>query len=151
MAVQTKNQLVAIDPRSDKVVAHYDLKKGKHPHGFYIDAAGNRAYISCQGDNRLIVFNLKSHQEETVFPVEPDPDVLAFDSELKLLYVACESGGVSLFKAENGRLTKLGNADVGPNCHTVAVDSTTHKAYFPLKNLNGAPVLRIMAPSQIPP
>jgi len=150
VAVQTRNQLVAIDPQSDKITARYDLKKGDHPHGFYIDAPRNRAYISCQGDNKLIVFNLDSYQEEDVFPVEPDPDVLSFDSELNMLYVACESGGVSIFKADNGKLTKLGDADVGPNSHTVAVDSKTHKAYFPLKNLNGAPVLRIMIPLRTP-
>src|SRR5882762_9090338 len=146
VAVQTKNQLVAIAPQTDKITARYDLKKGDHPHGFYIDAPRNRAYISCQGDNKLIVFNLATHQEEDVFPVEPDPDVLAFDSELNLLYVACESGGVSIFKADNGKLTKLGDADVGPNSHTVAVDSKTHKAYFPLKNVDGKPMLRVMVP-----
>jgi DNA-binding beta-propeller fold protein YncE len=151
VAVQTRNQLVAIDPQADRIVARYDLKKGKHPHGFYIDAPRNHAYISCQGDNKLIVFNLESHQEEDVFPVGSGPDVLAFDKELKLLYVACESGGVSIFKAEQGKLAKLGDADVGPNSHTVAVDSETHKAYFPLKNVNGAPVLRIMAPAQSAP
>jgi DNA-binding beta-propeller fold protein YncE len=147
VAVQTKNQLVVIDPQSDKIIARHDLKKGKHPHGFYIDAVRGRAYISCQGDNKLIVFNLQSHQEEEVFPVKEDPDVIAFDNGLNLLYVACESGGVSNFKAAMGKLTKLGHADVGPNSHTVAVDSKTHKAYFPLKNLNGSPVLRIMVPN----
>ena len=147
VAVQTRNQLVAIDPRTDKITARYELKKGDHPHGFYIDAPRHHAYISCQGDNKLIVFNLDLHEEEAVFDVQPDPDVLSFDSELKLLYVACESGGVSLFKAENGKLTKLGDAEVGPNSHTVAVDSRTHKAYFPLKNVNGKPVLRIMQPT----
>jgi len=144
VAVQSRNQLVAIDPQSEKLVARYDLKKGKHPHGFYIDSGANRAYISCQGDNKLIVFNIKSHQEEQVFEVKEDPDVLAYDRGLKLLYVACESGGISLFKADNGHLTKLGDVDVGPNSHTVAVDSKTHKSYFPLKDVNGSPVLRIM-------
>ena len=147
VAVQTKNQLIAIDPQTDKIVARYDLKKCDHPHGFYIDAPRNRAYISCQGNDKLVVFNLETHQEEDVFPVKSGPDVLAFDSELKLLYVSSESGGVSIFKVDNGKLTKLGDADVGPNSHTVAVDSKTHKAYFPLKNVNGKPVLRIMQPT----
>ena len=148
VAVQTRNQLVAIDPQTDKITARFDLKKGDHPHGFYIDTPRNRAYISCQGDNKLIVFNLKTHDEEEVFPVGSDPDVLAFDTDLNLLYVSSESGAVSLFKQENGKLTRLGDADVGPNSHTVAVDSKTHKSYFPLKNVNGRPVLRIMVPVQ---
>ena len=109
VAVQTKNQLVAIDPQTDKIVARYDLKKGKHPHGFYIDEMANRAYLSCQENNRLIVFNLQSHQEEDAFPVKESPDVLAFDRELKLLYVACESGGVSHWR-RHGVAVDLGHA-----------------------------------------
>lgn len=146
VAVQTRNQLVAIDPQTDNIVARYDLKLGRHPHGFYLDAPRNRAYISCQEDNKLIVFNLESHAEEQVFPVGGDPDVLAFDTSLNLLYVACESGVVSLFKAADGKLVKLGDAKVGLNSHTLAVDPRTHKAYFPLKNHNGSPALRIMVP-----
>jgi DNA-binding beta-propeller fold protein YncE len=151
VAVQTRNQLVAIDPHTDKITARYDLKTGKHPHGFYIDPSQNRAYISCQDDDKLIVFNLATHTEEDVFPVGGGPDVLAFDSELKLLYVACESGGVSMFQASDGKLTKLGDASVGPNSHTLAVDSQTHKVYLPLKNVNGRPVLRIMVPNDLGP
>ncbi|MDB6056776.1 MAG: hypothetical protein JWO95_620 [Verrucomicrobiales bacterium] len=147
VAVQTRNQLVAIDPQTDSIVGRYDLKKGDHPHGFYIDAPAHRAYVSCQGDNKLIVFNLKTHEEEDVFPVSADPDVISFDRGLNLLYVACESGAVSMFRAHNGKLTKIGDTEVGPNSHTVAVDPQTHKSYFPLKSINGKPLLRIMRPS----
>ncbi len=146
VAVQTRNQMVSIDPKTDKIVGRIDLKGGKHPHGFYICAEANRAFISCQDDNKLVVFNLASHAEEQVFDVGRDPDVLAFDGDLKLLYVACEGGGVSIFKWRGDKLTKEGDEEVGPNSHTVAVDSKTHKSYFPLKNINGKPILRIMHP-----
>lgn len=147
VAVQTRNQMVAIDPKTDKIIARYDVKGGKHPHGFYICAEANCAFISCQDDNKLVVFNLGSHKEEEVFDVGSDPDVLAFDKELKLLYVACEGGSASIFKWRGDKLTKEGDESVGPNSHTVAVDSKTHKSYFPLKNVNGKPVLRIMRPA----
>jgi DNA-binding beta-propeller fold protein YncE len=147
VAVQTRNQMVAIDPKRDTIAARYDLKGGKHPHGFFIFADANRAFISCQDDNKLIVFNLSTHAEEQVFDVGADPDVLAFDSELKLLYVACEGGVVSIFKWSGQKLEKVGDESVGPNCHTVAVDSKTHRTYFPLKNIDGKPTLRIMQPT----
>ena len=35
---------------------------------------------------------------------------------------------------------------VGPDAHAVAVDWATHKSYFPLKNVRGHTVLRIMSP-----
>ena len=75
------------------------------------------------------------------------PDVLAFDRGLQLLYVACESGVVSVFKYVDDQLRKIGDTDVGPNSHSVSVDQKTHKIYFPLKNVNGTPLLRIMSPT----
>jgi hypothetical protein len=54
---------------------------------------------------------------------------------------------VSIFKCGE-TLTKLADQGVGPNCHTAAVDSETHKVYFPLKNLHGSPGLRIMSPGK---
>jgi YVTN family beta-propeller protein len=144
--VQTRNELVEINPETDKIQARYHLPGGEHPHGLYIDDQHGKAYIACEGDNKLVVFDMKSHSVENVFPVGNGPDVLAFDRGLQLLYVACESGSVSVFRHSNGKLQKVGNVNVGPNSHSISVDSETHHAYFPLKNVNGSPVLRIMAP-----
>jgi len=145
--VQTRNELVEINPETDKIQARYHLSGGEHPHGFYIDDQHGKAYIACEGDNKLLVFDMKNHSVENVFPVADGPDVLAFDRGLQLLYVACESGSVSVFRFSHGKLEKLGNVKVGANSHSVSADSQTHRAYFPLKNVNGSPVLRIMAPA----
>jgi hypothetical protein len=60
--------------------------------------------------------------------------VLAFDSSSRRLYVAAETGVVAVF-AEHGRgLTKLGQALLAPEAHTVAVDARTHLVYFPLQS-----------------
>ena len=147
--VQTRNELVEINPETDKVQARYHLSGGEHPHGFYIDDQNGKAYIACEGDNKLLIFDMKNHSVENVFPVAGGPDVLAFDRGLQLLYVACESGAVSLFRYSSGKLEKVGNVNVGPNSHSVSVDSETHRAYFPLKNVNGSPILRIMTPANI--
>ena len=147
--VQTRNEFVEINPETDKIQARYHLSGGKHPHGFYIDDQNGKAYIACEGDNKLLVFDMKNHSVENVFPVANGPDVLAFDRGLQLLYVACESGAVCLFRHSSGKLAKVENVNVGPNSHSVSVDSETHRAYFPLKNVNGSPILRIMMPGNI--
>jgi len=144
-AVQTKNELVAIDPASDKIIARYPMKGGKQPHGFYIDAAHHRAYVSCEGNAKLLVFNLETHAIEDSFSVGWIPDVLAFDPGLNRLYVAAELGPVSVFRfsESQNRLVSEGQIDVGGDDHSVSVDPETHKVYFPLKE---GPVLRIMMP-----
>lgn len=45
--VQTRNELVEINPTTDKTQARYSLKGSEHPHGFYIDAEHRKAYIAC--------------------------------------------------------------------------------------------------------
>jgi DNA-binding beta-propeller fold protein YncE len=145
--VQTRNDFVEINPETDKIQARYPLPGAEHPHGFYIDDQHSKAYIACEGNNKLIVFNLKTHAVEATFPLGNGPDVLAFDRELQILYVACESGVVSMFKYLDDQLRKIGDTDVGPNSHSVSVDQKTHKIYFPLKNVNGTPLLRIMSPT----
>jgi len=35
-----------------------------------------------------------------------------------------------------------------PHAHTVSVDSDTHLVYFPLQNIEGHPLLRIMEPNR---
>ena len=77
--VQTRNELVEINPETDKIQARYHLSGGEHPHGFYIDDQNGKAYIACEGDNKLLVFDMKNHSVENVFPVADGPDVLAFD------------------------------------------------------------------------
>jgi DNA-binding beta-propeller fold protein YncE len=144
---QTRDELVAINPETDTIQARYHLRGGGHPHGLAIDDQHRKAYIAGQGDNRLLVFDMKTHTIEDVFPVGDGPDVLAFDRELQTLYVACESGSVSIFKYSDGKLQKAGQINVGPNSHSVSVDAKTHRVYFPLKNVNGSPILRIMMPA----
>jgi len=129
------------------IQARYRLPGGAHPHGFYIDDQHGKAYIACEGDNKLLVFDMKNHSVDNVLPLAEGPDVLAFDHSSQLLYVACESGSVSMFRFSNGKLEKLGDVKVGANSHSVSVNSETHRAYFPLKNVNGSPTLRIMTPA----
>ena len=50
---------------------------------------------------------------------------------------------MKIFQEANRTLEPVGELHL-PHGHTVAVDPTTHLVYFPLEDLNGKPVLRIM-------
>jgi hypothetical protein len=81
-----------------------------------------------------------------VHEVGEDPDVLAFDPGLKLLYVSAESGNITVFRESGKSLAWVGKLFL-PHGHTVSVDPDTHLVYFPLEKLDGHPVLRIMEPA----
>ena len=85
------------------------------------------------------------------FGVGDSPDVLAFDTASKRLYISAHSGVVAVAVERGRKLVKLGQAFLASNAHTVAVDPTTHLVYFPLeRGSGGRPELRIMAPKAAP-
>jgi 6-phosphogluconolactonase (cycloisomerase 2 family) len=78
--------------------------------------------------------------------VPDDPDVLAWDPALRRLYVAAESGVLSVFWLDGAALKPAGQIRA-PHAQTVSVDPRTHRVYLPLENINGHPVLRIYEPA----
>jgi DNA-binding beta-propeller fold protein YncE len=144
--VQTRNELIEIDPTVDRVVARFPLPGARHNHGLFIDPQEHLAFIACEGNDKLLVFDMSSRRIAQSFDVGSDPDVLAFDTASRTLYIAGEAGIVSMFSVKGAEVTKIGEGRLGPNAHVVAVDPVTHRSYFPLKNLSGQPVLRVMEP-----
>jgi YVTN family beta-propeller protein len=147
VTVPKKNELVAIDPQTRKISARYQIRGGKHPHGLLIDPNARLAFIGCEKDQKLTVMDLKTFQEIGFSPVGRDPDIMALDPQLGYLYVASESGSVYMFRIRNRKLEKIDVFPVGENAHSVEVDPKTHFVYFPLRQVNKQPVLRIMKPA----
>ncbi len=151
VAVQTANQLAVIDPATLTVVRRITLDQVVgYPHGVYVDAPNRLAFIAGEESGTLGVLDLRTLQLRQVLPLGSDPDVLAFDPELKRLYVAAESGIVAVFEERNGALVQLGWYRA-PKAHSVAVDPATHRVYLPLANVSGRPVLRVLVPKENEP
>jgi hypothetical protein len=60
--------------------------------------------------------------------------------------VAGESGDVSEFSVAGNAISKSGESFLARNAHVVAVQPSTHEIYFPLMNVDGKTILRIMQP-----
>jgi DNA-binding beta-propeller fold protein YncE len=143
VAVHEKNELVTIDPLRSRITARTPLTWLDDPHGIALDVENHLAFVAGQSNNKLIVVDLNTMQIGPPFSVGRDPDVLAFDNGSKRLYVASESGQIKVFHEANRSIEFEGELHL-PHGHTVAVDSKTHLVYFPLEDVNGKPVLRIM-------
>jgi DNA-binding beta-propeller fold protein YncE len=145
VAVHEKNELVAIDPAKLEIIGRYPVPGVKEPHGISLDVDNRLAFVAGAGNHMLALVDLSTMKTLGTYPVGDDPDVLAFDPRLKQLYVSAESGNVWVYR-ENGKgLVAVGNFFM-PHAHTVCVDPNTHLVYFPLENIDGRPLLRIMAP-----
>lgn len=144
---QTRAELVEINPDTDMILRRIPVPGANGNHGLLIDSDGRRAFIACEGNDTFIALDLATGKALATFSVGKDPDVLAIDPGRRELYVAGESGQVTLFKLGTNTVSKVAESFVGPDAHVVAIDPSTHQIYFPLMNLGGRTILKIMIPS----
>jgi DNA-binding beta-propeller fold protein YncE len=145
--VQSRNELAAIDPAKETIVAKYPLGCD-HPHGFIIAPKVSVGYAACDGNDRLVTVDLASGRVLETQAIAHDPDVLAIDADLNRLYVATESGTLSVFDIAAARApVSLGDAFIAEGAHAVAIDPMTHRLYFALANVHGHAMLKVLAPA----
>ncbi len=147
VAVRPPDELVAFDPLTGTVTKRIRLPGCHGAHGVAVDAATRRAFVACEDNARLSVVDLDTDRQVALEQVGPDPDVVALDAELTRLYVAAESGVVSVFDiGRHGTVHKLGEGRLASRAHTIAIDPRSHRVFFPLEDVGGHPVLRVMQP-----
>lgn len=150
--IQSRNELAVIDPANLKIIVHYALAGGEHPHGLAIATGHAIGYVACDGNDRLLTVDLATGKVFDNQPVAHDPDVLAIDPQTRRLYVASESGKLSTFDiAWATRPRSLGDVFIGHGAHSVAVDPASHRLYFPLADVDGHSVLRVLVPADEKP
>lgn len=148
--VQTRAEVAVIDPSGPgpgTVERRVPLAGCRSNHGLQVDATAGLAYVACVGNSTLLVLDLASLDVLGRFGVGSGADVLALDDAARRLYVAAESGVVSVFAVEGRGLRPLGRRRLATKAHSVAVDPATHHVFFPLEDLDGKPVLRVMEPT----
>lgn len=143
VAVQTRNELVAIDPLTDSVVDRIPVPGIERPHGFYIDAAHGLIYVTGEENGRVGVLDVRTRQLVHTYAVGRDPDVLDLDHNPRRLFIAAESGVIAPFEVRGDSLIPLPRY-TAPRAHSIAVDPASHLVYVPLENVGGQSVLRIL-------
>ena len=143
--LQDQNIFAVIDPMTDEVVGRYPVGRCVGNHGMTLDPERHRAFLSCEGNNLMTVFNLDTHRPIAFLEMAAAPDVIKIDAALKRVYVACSSGAISVFQMDDAdHYRKIEDFKVQPRVHTVAVDPATHRLYTPEQEEDGKPVARMI-------
>lgn len=146
VGVQTRDELAEIDPATSKLVRRYPLRGCSSSHSVVIDTEQRAAFVGCQKNLRVVRLDLQSGKVQDSSGVGVGVDVLALDPGLHRLYAASESGVVSVYDVSGHQLRRIAQAFLHLNAHVVAADPATHRVYFPLRDVGGKPVMRVMEP-----
>jgi DNA-binding beta-propeller fold protein YncE len=143
--LQDRNLFAEIDPATDTVVARYPVGECRGNHGMALDPEHHRAFLSCEKNNLMTVFNLDTHRPIAYLPMADGADVIKYDPGLRRIYVACYSGVISVFHEDDpDHYRKLQDFPVQPKVHSLAVDAETHRVYAPEQEDNGRPAARMI-------
>ncbi len=143
--LQDLNVFAVIDPATDQVVGRYPVGRCKGNHGMALDPEHHRAFLSCEGNDLMTVFDLDRHEPVAFLPLAGGPDVIKFDPGLGRIYAACYSGAISVFHEDDpDHYRKLEDFPVQHAVHSLAVDPQTHRVYTPEQEENGKPVARMV-------
>lgn len=142
--VQARNQLAVIDPATRAIIRRVPLPGCDHDHGLALDSPDRLAFIACDGNAALLTLDLSTWQVTGTAAVGEGPDVLAYDPRASRLYVAAESGQVTVLQRHDRRLDAIHSGYLADNAHVVAVDPAGGRSYYPVPAaLSGHPALLI--------
>ena len=143
--LQDQNIFAVIDPETDQVIARYPVGKCEGNHGMALDPEHHRAFLSCEGNELMTVFDLDKHAPIAFLKMPGGPDVIKFDPGLGRIYVACYSGAIAVFHQDDpDHYRNLEDFRVQHAVHSLAVDLKTHRIYTPEQEEDGKSVARMV-------
>ena len=143
---QSSNQLAVIDPATRTVIRRVPLPGCSEDHGLALDSAARLAFIACDITSALLTVDMNTWRVTGTAVVGVEPDVVAFDGHAGRLYVAAESGSVTVLQLRGSRLHVIYSGYLGDDAHVVAVDPATGRSYFPvLSASSGHPAVLVCA------
>lgn len=150
--LQDQNIFAVIDPATNKVIGRYGVGRCRGNHGMAIDQDHHRAFLSCEENDLMTVFDLDKHAPIEFLPLASGPDVIKFDPGLGRIYVACYSGSISVFRQDDAdHYRKVEDFRVQHAVHSLAIDLSNHRVYAPEQEENGKGVAKMVVYEAVAP
>ena len=135
--LQSQNQLAVINPGTRTVIRRVPLPGCNDDHGLALDGPARLAFIACDVNSVLLTVDLNTWQVTGTANVGVEPDVVVFDGHTGRVYVASESGWVTVLQRDGRRARVIDFEFLGDNAHSLAVDPATGRSYFPVLKASG--------------
>jgi YVTN family beta-propeller protein len=143
--LQDIHRFAVIDPKDDGVIVQYPVAGCRGNHGMALVPQQRRAFLVCEENNLLAVFDLEKHAVVQFFPLPDGGEVVKADPERRRIFVACSSGAITAIQAlASGQYEKIADVPVEKRVHRLAIDPGTGHLYVPEEQETGLPVSRLV-------
>ncbi len=137
--IEDRNEIVRVDTKTLKVIAHYPLAPCEAPSGLAFDAVKRRLFAAC--DNRLMaVVNADTGAVVTTVPIGDGPDAAGFDPGTHLAFSSNGGGTLTVVEDQGGdRYQVTQNVSTQAGARTMALDEKTHTVFLSAAKLGPPP------------
>jgi DNA-binding beta-propeller fold protein YncE len=141
VAMRSRDELAVIDPGAMTVVRRVALPDCDSPHGLAIDQQHELVFVGCYNNATLLIVDQSSWRIVGTAPVGQGPDVLAYDTVARRVYVAAESGILAVLVLHDSTVAVIRSDHLADDAHVVVIDPRTHRSYYPAPGGPSGPVL----------
>lgn len=128
--VEDKNEIVAIDAATFKVLGHWSIAPADGPTGLAYDAKTKRLFAGC--DKVLVVLDANNGTVVDKIIIGDGCDGVAFDAATKNIYTSNGEGTINVIHEETAaKFTVLETVPTKRGARTIALDNQTHLIYLP--------------------
>jgi len=131
-----QHDLIAIDTRTNAVLAHYPMPNCQRPHGIAVDAETRRVFATCV-NKLMMVVDADKGTVIAQLPIGASSDGAAFDPKRKLALSSNGDGTLTVVKeVDANHFVKLGDVPTQRSARTIAIDPATGRVFLPAATIS---------------
>ena len=128
--IEDKNEVVAIDTRTHKVVNTWPIAPGESASGMAIDVAHHRLFLGCE-NHLMLMLDTNTGKVVTSVPIGVGVDANAFDEGTQLAFSSNGEGNVTIAHEDSpSKLSVVQTLTTQASARTMALDPSTHRIYL---------------------
>ena len=137
--LEDKNQVAAIDTKSNTVTATWNLGNCDEPTGLALDIAHARLFSVCS-NRQMIVLDAASGRVVSSVPIGDGPDGATFDASSANAFSSNSDGTLTVVHEDDpGHFRVLANVPTPVRSRTITLDEKTHRVVLPMADFDPAP------------
>jgi YVTN family beta-propeller protein len=136
--VEDKNEIAVLDTRARKLVRRFPLEGCDGPTGIAVDAGDNEIVSAC-GGNAVAIVSAPDGRQIARLPIGKGADGAAYDPVHRLALIPAGRDGNLTVLRLGSRPAVVQTVPTAVSARTIAIDSSTGRAYLPSATLAPAP------------
>lgn len=126
---EAKRNIVRVDTRTNRVVAHWSIPACQSPHGMAMDRHNRRLFVTCE-NQRMLVVNADDGAIVATLPIGKFTDGAAFDPKTKRAFSSNGAGTLTVVREfRPDKYAVVGTVQTMSGGRTMALDPRTGRLY----------------------